>query len=210
MAWAVALLGLEASVKAEPVIRWIYPSAPSQDPQPWEYLSFYQWGSAVIVQGGDLLPQDGVPDGLLPIKTRVYDIGSPAFVVTRTWAPYTIPPNAMPLFSEESAKGWDSSLGDGWLNTDHFRDPFLPSGQSFGITSLGWVNVRHYPWTWWHDKQEWRYVVNGGIADEHNAFWFYSPSAGWLWTTRGLFPWVLSLRDGWSWQPGVPTNASRP
>ena len=99
-----------------------------------------------------------------------------------------------PLYSfGRSTDGpYDYDIGSGWI--------FHRKGGNCAPVSeaLGWIYIRKYPWVYFIDGG-WRWVVEAGIEDNSNAWWFYQPDFGWFWTTRDIYPWVYLAGTGWNW-----------
>jgi hypothetical protein len=184
----LVLLVLAEHVSAEITIRWLRPDIEGRPY--YQVVQHFQneTGIGLVIEYNDVVTPCLECD---EIATLPFDVNGPAFVVERVDIPLSIPPNVRFLSLAEE-EGWDPNSGSGWIQ--------------FPGLGYDWVYVRNYPWTWWLDQKDWRYIIYGGIVKEEEseggyihggetAFWMWSLNDGWLWTTRRIFPWTWSLEQ---------------
>ncbi len=81
------------------------------------------------------------------------------------------------ISSSTTSGTYDYDIGNGWI---FHRKGFANCAPV--SKSLGWIYIRKYPWVYFIDGG-WRWVVEAGITENSNAWWFYQPGLGWFWTT---------------------------
>ncbi len=101
------------------------------------------------------------------------------------------------ILSSTASGSYDYEIGDGWIFHRKGFDGCKPVTDSLGL-----IYIKHYPWVFFPDVG-WRYVVEAGIFEYSNAWWFYEPDFGWFWTTRDLYPWIYHYDADWWIQYGV-------
>lgn len=158
---------------SEPVV-WTL-SLPSQISSGWEFLQVFQINSEVVLT---IFPNDFPIPPFTEKTSAVYFIGAPSFFVTEVKPSFRTDniPNLIELTSNTS---YNFENGDGWIDSPFFGEFYCKT----------------YPWVYLLDEQGWYYVHAAGVTATENAYWLWSPSDGWEWTTRGAFPYRWNLQS---------------
>ena len=70
-------------------------------------------------------------------------------------------------------------------------NPYDAGDGNKSLEWYGWYYDIAYPWVY-HYNMGWVYL----IGEDTTSFWMYHPDRDWLWTHKGLFPYMFSAEEG--------------